>query len=238
MLSDLDPEALRATAHACSLEGTEPFSEPVDVSDRSAVVEHAKNAVDHFGKIDGVFNNAGILYAGNVVDSDFDAIERVLAVDYWGVVHGTKAFLPHILQSDGGHVVNVSSAFGMMAAPGYSAYNSAKFAVRGFTEALRQEMQAGGHGVSVTCVYPGGVRTSIARTAGYAAAVDPEDVARSFDERIARTDPEKAARLILRGVERGRSRVLVGSDARVVDVVTRLLGPAYQRLLPAFMRHQ
>ncbi|MFF2110266.1 SDR family NAD(P)-dependent oxidoreductase [Rhodococcus koreensis] len=243
-LSDLDESVVKETADLCGAASGSVFAAAVDVSGRDAVLEHAAEVGDRFGGVVGdcphhaVFNNAGILFAGDVVDSEFADIERVMSVDFWGVVYGTKAFLPYVMRSDCGHVVNTSSAFGLMAAPGYSAYNAAKFAVRGFTESLRQEMQVGGHPVKVTCVVPGGVRTSIARTAGHAVGVDGDEVARSFEERIARTDPDDAARVILRGVERGKTRVLVGPDARVVDVVTRVLGPAYQRLLPAATRLQ
>jgi len=238
VLSDLDEAALKETVERCVAAGSTAVSSVVDVSDRAAMLEHAEEAANIFGRIDAVFNNAGILYAGDVLDSDFAAYERVMAVDFWGVVNGTKAFLPYVLRSDRGHVVNTSSAFGLMAAPGYSAYNAAKFAVRGFTESLRQEMLLGGHRVKVTCVHPGGIRTSIARTAEHAAAVDGAEIAKSFDQQIARTEPTEAARVILRGVERGRPRVLVGADARVVDIVTRVLGPAYQRLLPAAKSRQ
>jgi len=229
-LPDLDESAVAETVDLCGAASGSVFAAAVDVSDRDAVLEHAAEVGDRFGRVDAVFNNAGILFAGDVLDSEFADIERVMSVDFWGVVYGTKAFLPYVMRADRGHVVNTSSAFGLMAAPGYSAYNAAKFAVRGFTESLRQEMQVGGHPVKVTCVVPGGVRTSIARRAGHAVGVDGDEVARSFEERIARTDPGEAARVILRGVERGKARVLVGTDARVVDVVTRVLGPAYQRL--------
>ncbi|GAF46481.1 SDR family NAD(P)-dependent oxidoreductase [Rhodococcus wratislaviensis] len=237
-LSDLDESAVKETVDLCGAASGSVFAAAVDVSDKDAVVQHAAEVGDRFGRVDAVFNNAGILFAGDVVDSEFADFERVMSVDFWGVVYGTKAFLPYVMRSDRGHVVNTSSAFGLMAAPGYSAYNAAKFAVRGFTESLRQEMQVGGHPVKVTCVVPGGIRTSIARTAGHAVGVDGDEVARSFEERIARTGPDEAARVILRGVERGKARVLVGPDARVVDVVTRMLGPAYQRLLPAATRLQ
>ncbi|MDH6283793.1 SDR family NAD(P)-dependent oxidoreductase [Prescottella agglutinans] len=224
------------TTERCANIGARVAATVVDVTDREAVSAFAASTVERFGRVDAVINNAGILYTGDVLASEYVDVERVMDVDFWGVMHGTKAFLPHLLQSDRGHVVNLSSAFGLMAAPGYSAYNAAKFAVRGFTEALRQEMESAGRPVKVTYVFPGGVRTSIARTAAAAPGVDLGEVADSFDRRIARTDPAEAARVILRGVERGRARVLVGPDARVVDAVTRLLGLAYQWLLPAAKR--
>ncbi|MBC7605328.1 MAG: SDR family NAD(P)-dependent oxidoreductase, partial [Ramlibacter sp.] len=154
-----------------------------------------------------------------------------------GVVHGTQAFMPHLRASGEGHIVNISSLFGIMAAPGAAAYNASKFAVRGFTEALRMELELEGAPVSVTCVHPGGVGTNIAR----ASRIDPAMLALlGSEEAMTRdamtkllqvTTPESAARQILRGVERDAPRVLVGPDARFMDIVTRLLGPGYRKLV-------
>src|SRR5690606_37272977 len=126
----------------------------------------------HFGKVNQIYNNAGIAYSGDVEVTDFKDIERVMDVDYWGVVNGTKVFLPHLIESGDGHVVNISSVFGLFSVPGQAAYNSAKFAVRGFTEALRQEMIQAGHPVKVTTVNPGGIQTAIARNATVAEGLD------------------------------------------------------------------
>jgi NAD(P)-dependent dehydrogenase (short-subunit alcohol dehydrogenase family) len=170
------------------------------------------------------------------LDTTFEDYETVIDVDFWGVVNGTKAFLPHVMRSDRGRIVNISSALGLVAAPSYSAYSAAKFAVRGFTESLRQEMILGGHPVKVICVHPGGIRTTIARTAGHAAGINGAELADSFERRIARTDPTVAARKILRGVQRGSARVLIGADAKTVDVVARTLGSRYLSILPALNR--
>ena len=115
--------------------------------------------------VNQVYNNAGIAYNGDVDEAEFKDIERIMDVDFWGVVNGTKAFLPHLIASGDGHVVNISSLFGLIAVPGQSAYNAAKFAVRGFTEALRQEMLVASQPVKVTCVHPGGIKTAVARNA-------------------------------------------------------------------------
>jgi short-subunit dehydrogenase len=160
----------------------------------------------------------------------------VMDVDFWGVVNGTKVFLPHLIASGDGHVVNISSVFGLFSVPGQAAYNSAKFAVRGFTEALRQEMILAKHPVKVTTVHPGGIQTAIARNATVADGLDQVAMAQSFDK-VAMTSPEKAARIILDGVRRNRARVLVGPDAKVLDLVVRITGSGYQRLLaPIFGR--
>ena len=152
-------------------------------------------------------------------------------VDFWGVVNGTKAFLPHVVASGDGHVVNVSSLFGLLSIPGQSAYNSAKFAVRGFTESLRQEMLIAGHPVKVSCVHPGGIKTAIARNAAVPDGDDQESFAQFFDRKLARTSPEDAARTIVEGVRKGRPRILVGADAKFLDAWVRAVGPSYQRVV-------
>jgi short-subunit dehydrogenase len=205
----------------------------LDVAERERVIAYANAIAEHYGRVNLVFNNAGIAFTGTVEEMSFKDMEKVMDVDYWGVVNGTKAFLPHLIASGDGHVVNISSVFGIFAVPTQSAYHSAKFAVRGFTESLRQEMLENKRPVKVTCVHPGGIRTNIARNQEEANGYDHEELAQSFD-RLARMSPEKAARVILRGVERGKARILVGADAYALDVMTRLLGPAYQRLTLRF----
>ncbi len=135
----------------------------LDVTDRAAFLEYADAVVDEFGVVNIVVNNAGIAFTGDVEEMSFENIERIMDVDFWGVVNGTKAFLPHLIASGDGHLVNISSLFGLLSMPGQSAYNAAKFAVRGFTESLRQEMIIAGHPVQVTCVHPGGIKTAIVR---------------------------------------------------------------------------
>ncbi len=152
-------------------------------------------------------------------------------VDFWGVVHGTKEFLPHLIASGDGHVVNISSLFGLLGMPGQTAYNAAKFGVRGFTEALRTEMLVARHPVQVTCVHPGGIRTAIARNARATASHDQAEVARHFDTKLARMTPERAAEIIVAGILADRPRVVVGADARILDALVRLVGPRYQSLV-------
>ena len=147
------------------------------------------------------------------------------------MVHGTRAFLPHLIASGDGAVVNVSSIFGILAVPGQSAYNAAKFAVRGFTEALRQEMLADRLPVAVTCVHPGGVRTAIARNAAAAGDTDQAGNAAFFDDHLARTTPERAAEVIVEAMLAEKARVLVGADARLLDALVRLTGSGYQRVV-------
>jgi short-subunit dehydrogenase len=146
-------------------------------------------------------------------------------------VHGTKAFLPHLIASGDGHVVNVSSLFGLLSMPSQSAYNAAKFAVRGFTESLREEMLIAGHPVNVTCVHPGGIKTAIARNAGAVDGEDPKSLAEFFDSKLAKTTAEDAAKVIRRAVIGNRPRAVIGWDAKILDALVRVVGPRYQRLV-------
>jgi short-subunit dehydrogenase len=152
-----------------------------------------------------------------------------MGINFWGVVYGSKAFLPHLIASGEGHLVNISSVFGIFSVPGQAGYNAAKFAVRGFTEALRQEMLVAGHPVAVSCVHPGGIATNIARDARTDQAT-PQELDEMF-RKVARTSPAKAARTILKGVERERARILIGPDAELLDLMTRTLGSRYQGLV-------
>ncbi|MEZ0367416.1 SDR family NAD(P)-dependent oxidoreductase [Mycobacterium sp. pUA109] len=235
-LSDIDTSGVADTAGRCEKLGAQTVSFELDVADRAAVYAHAVDVKSEFGSVNLVFNNAGVALSADVVDMTWEDFDWLMNINFWGVAHGTKAFLPHLIDSGEGHVVNVSSVFGLMAIPSQSAYNAAKFAVRGFTEALRQEVRAARHPIGVTCVHPGGIKTNIAVNArGGPEGIDAERVKRSFD-RIAMTRPGSAATTILRGVEKNKPRVLIGPDARVFDAVPRILGPRYEDLLAPLYR--
>ncbi len=236
-ISDVDLEGLGQTEERLRDIGVPVRADRLDVTEREAFQAYADQIHEHFGKVNQIYNNAGIAFTGDIEISHFKDIERVMDVDFWGVVNGTKAFLPHLIASGDGHIVNVSSLFGLMSMPGQAAYNSAKFAVRGFTEALRQEMTLNGHPVKVTSVHPGGIKTAIARNGAAAEGVDPELTAKFFDKRLANTTPQRAAEVILEAVHKNRARVLVGPDAKVLDAIVRVTGSGYQRLfLPVVAR--
>ncbi|MGW4335577.1 SDR family NAD(P)-dependent oxidoreductase [Rhodococcus koreensis] len=230
-ISDMDTVGLAEAARQAEALGAEVKSDHLDVTQREAVLAYADEVRAHFGKINQVYNNAGIAYHGEFEKSEFKDIEKIMDVDFWGVVNGTKAFLPHLIASGDGHVVNVSSLFGLLSMPGQSAYNSAKFAVRGFTESLRQEMLIAKHPVKVTCVHPGGIKTAIARNATAGPGEDLDTFAKFFDQKLARTTPEAAAETIVTGVRKGKARVLIGADAKFLDAWVRLVGPSYQRVV-------
>jgi NAD(P)-dependent dehydrogenase (short-subunit alcohol dehydrogenase family) len=228
-LSDVDEVAVADTAARCEKAGAQARSYRLDVADRAAVTAHADAVAAEFGQVNLVVNNAGVALVATVEEMSYDDLEWIVGVNFWGVVHGTKAFLPHLIASGDGHLVNVSSVFGFVGVPTQAAYNATKFAVRGFTEALRQEMLIDKRPVVVSCVHPGGIRTNIARDARDATGTDPHQRAVDF-AKIARTSPEDAAKIIIRGIRRNKPRILVGPDAYVFDAVPRLLGARYQRL--------
>ncbi|MFD6198877.1 SDR family NAD(P)-dependent oxidoreductase [Mycobacteriaceae bacterium NPDC060252] len=233
-ISDVDPEGLGQTERLVKAVGAEVRADHLNVAEREAFLLYADSVKEQFSKVNQVFNNAGIAYSGDVGVSPFKDIERIFDVDFWGVVNGTKAFLPHLIASGDGHVINVSSLFGLLSLPGQSAYNAAKFAVRGFTESLRQEMIIGKKPVAVTCVHPGGIKTAIARNATVAEGIDVQAAAAVFDKYLAITSPEAAARIILTAVRKKKPRVLVGPDAKVLDVLVRVMGSRYQELFSVF----
>jgi NADP-dependent 3-hydroxy acid dehydrogenase YdfG len=232
-LSDIDADGLTETVRQVEALGAQWKSDRLDVAERSAVLAYADDVVAHFGQVHQVYNNAGIAYNGDVENSEFKDIERIIDVDFWGVVNGTKAFLPHVIASGDGHIVNVSSLFGLIAVPGQSAYNAAKFAVRGFTEALRQEMLVAGHPVQVTCVHPGGIKTAVARNATVSDGEDARTLAEFYDKYLLLHSPEMAAQTIVDGVGKGRARVLIGWEAKALDVLARVGGSSYQRVVAA-----
>lgn len=234
-ICDVDTSGLAETESLVAAAGARVRADVLDVSQRELVLAYADTVAEHYGTINLVFNNAGIAFTGTVEQMSFKDLDRVMDVDFWGVVNGTKAFLPHLIASGDGHVVNVSSIFGLFSVPTQSAYNAAKFAVRGFTESLRQEMLNAKRPVKVTCVHPGGIKTNIARNGGQVDGFDHDDLASSFDK-LARTSPAKAAEVILKGVENNKARVLIGADAWVLDKIVRVTGPGYQRLVAAFSK--
>jgi NAD(P)-dependent dehydrogenase (short-subunit alcohol dehydrogenase family) len=233
-LSDVDDVGLADTADRCKRSGLRVTTRHVDVADRGAVQGWADLVVAEHGRVNMIVNNAGVALGATVESMRYEDFEWLMGINFWGVVHGTKAFLPHLKVSGEGHIVNVSSVFGLVSVPSQSAYNAAKFAVRGFSDCLRMELEIEGAAVSVTTVHPGGIKTNIARNA----RVDPSvadmtgtkaGTAMGEFERAFITSPEKAARQILAAVRRDRRRTLVGPDAKLIDLVSRLPAGLYQR---------
>ncbi len=229
-LNDINPEALAETTAGLDTSRAQVHTRNLDVADRAAMHAWADEIAAQVGHVDIVVNNAGVALMALVEDCDYDNLDWLMQINFYGVVHGTQAFLPLLRRSARGHLVNISSVFGMIGVPTQSAYNAAKFAVRGYTEALRQEMA--GSNIHVCCVHPGGIDTNIARNAR-------GDDARSADERgaefrkVARTSPASAAAQIIRAIEKRKPRLLIGTDAKLISLLTRLFPVSYTRFIPA-----
>lgn len=229
-LADINLAALESLRVDLGLDETQCLLQELDVSDFEAVNAWRDSIHHAFGGVDIVINNAGIALIANAdVQSNAD-IERVMAVNFWGVVYGSQAFMPLLRQSNDAHLVNVSSIFGIIAVPSQSAYNASKFAVRGYTEALRQEVEQ--EGIHVCCVHPGGIKTNIVQSA---TILDPErnreQAAAEFDT-MAPTTPAQAAQTIFRAIDKRQKRCLIGRDAKWLSLLTRLFPESYPRWLP------
>jgi len=243
-LSDVDEVSLAETGRQCAEMGAEAHLRTLDVRDRTAMIDYAAAVVQHFGCVNIVINNAGVGSPGTTVaDTDWDTFDFVLSVNLWGVIHGTKAFLPYLIASGDGHVVNISSLNGYMGQTRLSPYCTSKFAVRGFTESLRQEMELDKAPVRVTVVHPGGVATNIAtatlmhaRRLGLPVTPDDEARARYYSETLLRKPPADAAHIILTGMAAGRPRIRVGWDAVVIDALVRAAPNRYPSLVAAWAR--
>lgn len=235
-LSDINAKNLAETAKAAAALGVKVTQTRVDVASREAIYAWAEEVQATHGKLNLVFNNAGVALGSPVDGMKDEDFRWVMDINFWGVVHGTQAFLPLLKASGEGHIVNISSLFGIIAVPSQSAYNASKFAVRGFTEALRQELDLAGSPVSCTCVHPGGIKTNIAKAARFSDNMkellgkDAESGKEKF-EKLFITTPESAAATILKAVQRKARRVLIGPDAVAVDLLQRLLPSGYQKLV-------
>ncbi|TXJ09426.1 MAG: SDR family NAD(P)-dependent oxidoreductase [Acinetobacter sp.] len=234
-LSDVNEQGLAETVEQTKPFGVRVTSKKVDVANLAQMKAWAAETVQNHGSVNMIFNNAGVALGSTVEGASYDELEWIVNINFWGVVYGTKEFLPYIKQTKDGHIINVSSIFGLTSQPTQSAYNATKFAVRGFTESLRQELDIENCGVSATCIHPGGIRTNIAKAAKMndslkTLGMDADKSIKSFDK-LLRTPPEVAAKTILDGVLKDKRRVLIGGDARVVDGMQRLLPTGYQVLV-------
>jgi NAD(P)-dependent dehydrogenase (short-subunit alcohol dehydrogenase family) len=235
-LSDKDGDGLAETRR---LLGNRPASiTTLDVTDTAALNGWISAAVSDFGKLDGIINNAGLTVVAPFADCPAEDFDRVMAVNFNGVVAGCRAALPHVRAAaakDGvGWIVNISSVFGMMGFPTQSAYNASKFAVRGLTEAMALELVVTDPNVAVIRVHPGGIKTNVAKSAKRIALFPGQDPNADFAadfEKAARTTPEQAAQTIVDGMMRRQRRVLIGPDARIIDWLVRLFPISHARIL-------
>ncbi len=229
-ISDINEASLAETVGLLQRPDVPTDSRIVDVADKHAVHSWAKAIDAERGHVDIVVNNAGVAYGATVAESDYEHMEWLININLWGVIYGTMAFLPLLQKSEQGHLLNLSSVFGIIAVPTQSAYNAAKFGVRGFTEALRLEME--GSNVHVCCVHPGGIKTNIAREArGGDPSISKGERGALFDS-VAPTTAESAAAQIVRAMEKKQKRLLIGRDARLISLITRLFPVNYSRFAP------
>ena len=230
-LADIDETGMAGTAELTREYGVRVSQHRIDVADRAAVAEFPDLVVAEHAGVDVLVNNAGVAVGGTfeqVAEEDF---EWLFEINFWGVVRMTRAFLPLLRASGDARVVNLSSVYGLVAPPEQAAYAASKFAVRGFSEALRHELE--GSGIGVTVVHPGGIATSIAENARLPAGVSEEEIERRRKRyrTLLRLPPEIAGETIVRGIERRQSRLLIGSDAKAISTIARLLPVSYWKLL-------
>ena len=228
-LSDVNAKGLEETLKSLS-GGPEARGYALDVSNRQAVFAHADEVKRDFGAAHVVINNAGATMIGTIEHMTCDEIEWQLGINLWGVIYGTKAFLPMMLAQSEGCIVNISSVFGLAGYPAQGAYNISKFGVRGLTECLWSELE--GTGVRAVCVHPGGIRTNIEKAGRRCAAAGEEEARFSLlADELLQTSPEDCAADIIAGVERGARRIITGHKSTSLYWLTRILPNAYPAIL-------
>ncbi|PVZ71504.1 SDR family NAD(P)-dependent oxidoreductase [Pelagibaculum spongiae] len=234
-LADVNEQQLKETSEQCQSLAAGVMYDRVDVAQRDEIYAWANKVSEKFGSANVIINNAGVNLSGSVgamTDQDF---QWQMDINFWGVTHGTRAFLPLLKKADWGHVINISSLFGLISMPNQSAYNASKYAVRGFSESLRMELALENSSVSISCVHPGGIKTNIANSSRILEQVGPklteEQQKNEFNNKLAKTTPEQAAAIILSGMKKNKSRILVGTDAKIIDLLQRLLPAKYQAII-------
>lgn len=230
-LSDVNPKGLEKTANDVRTKGLHCITVRTDVSKLEEIEELSHRVIEEYGAATHLINNAGVALVGRTEEVSFDDMRWLMDINFWGTVYGTKVFLPIMRRQGRGHIVNVSSVFGLMAPPGQATYCASKFAVRGFTESLRHELE--GTGLYASCVHPGGVRTNIVNTArkGENAPQEDKDIAPVIFSKVARTTPEQAAEIIVEGIKAKNPRILIGSDAAQMSLILRLFPKRYFKIM-------
>lgn len=244
-ISDIDLQAVQITRDKINTEypSSKVLAQQLDVADRVAVIQWAEKIQLDFSEINVIINNAGVALSASVESMKIDDFEWLMKINFWGVVHGCQAFLPYLKKSSWGHIVNVSSLFGLISTPNNSAYNAAKFAVRGFSESLRIEMIMSDQKIGVSCVHPGGIKTNIVNFArdgggliGVAARMSVDERKQNFNQKMAKTTAQQAAKIIVDGIVKKRPRILIGSDAKMLDILQRFLPVKYQNVVARVFR--
>ncbi len=239
-ISDINKDGLETTFAAIKAgnQAIKITQQILDVADKQQVSNWAEQTAEHFGQVNVIINNAGVAVSSSVDSLKYVDFEWLMNINFWGVVYGSKSFLPFIRQASWGHIVNISSLFGLISTPNSSAYNAAKFAVRGFTESLRIELMMTDEHINVSCVHPGGIKTNIASSAregkalvGAVAHMTTAERNQQFNQKMARLSAEQAAEIIMKGMLRKKAKILVGTDAKWLDRVQRLMPVGYQKIV-------
>lgn len=226
-MADINKEGLNETAQLLEGKQLNVSTHVVDVGNLQQMQDFADDVIAKHGQVTHLINNAGVSLFGTVEEVSIEDIHWLMNINFWGTVYGVKLFLPVLLEQPVAHIINVSSVFGLVAPPGNAAYSASKFAVRGFTESLRHELQD--TNVAVSCVHPGGIATNIAKSGkiGKKASEQIKEVGVKFHTKASRTTSEQAAETIVRGIRRRSKRILIGSDARMIDIVHRVAPENY-----------
>jgi NAD(P)-dependent dehydrogenase (short-subunit alcohol dehydrogenase family) len=237
-IADVDQEGLNETARMLDESPVKVSIHAVDVANREQMHKFAEDVVAQHGKANIIVNNAGVGLATSLEEVSYEDFEWLLGINLWGVIYGTKAFLPYLKQQPEGHIVNISSVHGLFTNPGVGPYCTSKFAVRGFSQVLRQELKD--TSVSVSCVHPGGIDTNIVLNTRFPLSDNPgkdrEEANRDFNKYIVRTSADKAARIIISGIKKKKKRILVGYDAHVFAFLERMFPNAWQTLMGKLMK--
>lgn len=231
-LADIDQDGLKQTADMIQ-DDIKITTHALDVADREQVYRFADDVAAEHGKVNIIINNAGVALAENLEDVTYEDFNWLLGINLWGVIYGSKAFLPYLKQQPEGHIVNISSVHGLFTNRNVGPYCTSKFAVRGFTQVLCQELKD--TAVRVSCVHPGGIKTNIVRNARFIKGADPDvnhdEAVEKFDKYIAWISADRAARIIIKGIKRNKTRILVGPDAHIYDLLQRMFPVMWQRLM-------
>lgn len=229
-IADVNTEGLAETEKLMNKPNLKVTTHRVNVADEAEMRGFVEEVVKNHGRVSHVINNAGVALGGSVREVSLEEIRWLMGINFWGVVYGTKLFLPYLEKEKSAHIVNFSSLFGIIAPPGQATYCASKFAVRGFTEALRHELED--TNINVSVVHPGGVKTNIANNAKIAASVtlteqELAEKKKKINENLNRTTPEQAAEIIVRGIKTRNPRILIGADARILSQISRLFPRRY-----------
>jgi short-subunit dehydrogenase len=226
-ISDINQATLSETENLLKDKKIKVYSEVLDVSNKEAMQAYPEKVIQNLGEVHILINNAGVSMAATVEEHKVEDYEWLMGINFWGVLFGTKYFLPYLQESTEAHIVNLSSLFGLISNPNQSSYNAAKFAVRGFTDSLRQELR--GSNIGVTCIHPGGIRTNLTNSALFVSSPGGktrEQFCAAFDK-YAGVTPDKAAKAIIKGIKKKKVRVLIGPDAIIGDIVQRIMPQRY-----------